>query len=193
MEGEGQEVEERGGGGEREREEVEEGEQKETPPDDAPSLLQSYAGHTLSFSGLLPCVNAQDSPRLTKYWAQRFRLFSRFNEGVCLDEEGWFSATPEKIAEHIAERCRCDLIVDAFCGIGSNAIQFAHTCERVIAIDIDPVKIACAIRNAEIYGVADRIEFILGDYFHIMPQLKVRVQPVNFEPYTRFRVLEERG
>lgn len=63
----------------------------------------------------------------------------------------------------------------------------------MIAIDIDPVKIACAIRNAEIYGVADRIEFILGDYFHIMPQLKVRVQPVNFEPYTRFRVLEERG
>ena len=44
--------------------------------------------------------------------------------------EGWFSATPEKIACHIAERCQCDLIVDAFCGIGSNAIQFAFTCER---------------------------------------------------------------
>lgn len=44
--------------------------------------------------------------------------------------EGWFSATPEKIAEHIAERCRCDLVVDAFCGVGSNTIQFAFTCER---------------------------------------------------------------
>jgi len=44
--------------------------------------------------------------------------------------EGWFSATPEKIAEHIAERCQCDLVVDAFCGVGSNAIQFAFTCER---------------------------------------------------------------
>ena len=43
----------------------------------------------------------------------------------------------------------------------------------VIAIDIDPVKIACAMKNAEIYGVADRIEFIVGDYFHIMPHLKV--------------------
>jgi uncharacterized protein (DUF3084 family) len=39
--------------------------------------------------------------------------------------EGWFSVTPEKIAEHIADRCRCDLIVDAFCGVGGNAIQFA--------------------------------------------------------------------
>ena len=43
----------------------------------------------------------------------------------------------------------------------------------VIAIDIDPVKIACAIRNAEIYGVADRIEFIVGDYFDVMPHVKV--------------------
>lgn len=47
------------------------------------------------------------------------------------------------------------------------------TPSSVVAIDIDPVKIACAIRNAEIYGVADRIEFIVGDYFHIMPHLKV--------------------
>ena len=44
--------------------------------------------------------------------------------------EGWFSVTPEMIAQHIAERCRCDLIVDAFCGVGGNAIQFAFTCER---------------------------------------------------------------
>ena len=47
----------------------------------------------------------------------------------CLPE-GWFSVTPEKIAEYIAERCCCDLIIDAFCGVGGNAIQFAFTCER---------------------------------------------------------------
>lgn len=70
--------------------------------------------------------------------------------------------TPEHIAKHIAERCRCDVIIDAFCGalvlshgllavtlyqlrsaacfagVGGNTIQFALTCERVIAIDIDP-------------------------------------------------------
>lgn len=48
--------------------------------------------------------------------------------------EGWFSVTPEKIAEHIADRCRCDVIVDAFCGVGGNTIQFAFTCERGILI-----------------------------------------------------------
>jgi hypothetical protein len=31
---------------------------------------------------------------------------------------------------HIAERCRADTIIDAFCGSGGNAIQFAFTCER---------------------------------------------------------------
>ena len=39
---------------------------------------------------------------------------------------------------------RCDVIVDGFCGVGGNAIQFAFTCERVIAIDIDPRKIELA-------------------------------------------------
>lgn len=51
---------------------------------------------------------------------------------LALVTEGWFSVTPEKIAEHIAERCRCDVIVDAFCGVGGNSIQFAFTCERGI-------------------------------------------------------------
>lgn len=52
----------------------------------------------------------------------------------------------------------------------------------VIAIDIDPVKIACAVRNAEVYGVRDRIEFIVGDFFHIMPHLKVQSHPIAHVP-----------
>jgi len=43
----------------------------------------------------------------------------------------------------------------------------------VIAIDIDPVRIACAKRNAEIYGNAERIDFIVGDFFELAPKLKV--------------------
>lgn len=48
--------------------------------------------------------------------------------------EGWFSVTPERIAEHIALRVQacfqCELIIDAFCGVGGNAIQFALTGKR---------------------------------------------------------------
>ncbi|KAK4056360.1 putative diacylglycerol O-acyltransferase tgs1 [Microbotryomycetes sp. JL221] len=101
---------------------------------------------------------------MTKYWHQRYRLFSLFDEGCELDLEGWFSVTPEKIAQQIAERCRTNVIVDAFCGVGGNAIQFAMTCEKVIAIDNSPVRLRCAKRNAEIYGVADHIQFVLADF-----------------------------
>ncbi|XP_028396845.1 LOW QUALITY PROTEIN: trimethylguanosine synthase-like [Dendronephthya gigantea] len=108
---------------------------------------------------------------LAKYWHQRYRLFSLYDEGIKMDDESWFSVTPERIAKHIAHRCRCDLIVDAFCGVGGNSIQFAFTCERVIAIDIDPVKVELARNNARIYGVEDRIEFIVGDYMKLAPTL----------------------
>lgn len=40
----------------------------------------------------------------------------------------------------------------------------------MIAIDIDPVKLRCARNNAEVYGVRDRIEFVLGDCMQLLPQ-----------------------
>ncbi|CAG5097607.1 Similar to TGS1: Trimethylguanosine synthase (Homo sapiens) [Cotesia congregata] len=95
-------------------------------------------------------VEVDNDRELMKYWVKRYRLFSRFDQGIKLDRESWFSVTPEKIAMHIAERCRCDTIVDAFCGAGGNAIQFAFTCERVIAIDIDEGKIELARNNAKL-------------------------------------------
>ncbi|XP_041268920.1 trimethylguanosine synthase [Onychostruthus taczanowskii] len=118
-------------------------------------------------------------PELLKYWAQRYRLFSRFDEGIKLDREGWFSVTPEKIAEHIAVRVsqsfNCDIIVDAFCGVGGNAIQFALTSKRVIAIDIDPEKLCLARHNAEVYGVAEHIDFLCGDFMALAAGLRADV------------------
>ncbi|XP_055938794.1 trimethylguanosine synthase-like isoform X2 [Argiope bruennichi] len=116
-----------------------------------------------------------NSKEFKKYWAQRYRLFSLFDDGIRLDKESWFSVTPEKIAYHIAERCACDIIVDAFCGAGGNAIQFAFTCHHVIAIDIDPKKIELAKNNARVYGIQNRIDFIVGDFFSIAPKLKADV------------------
>lgn len=56
-------------------------------------------------------------PEIAKYWAQRYRLFSRFDEGIQLDRESWYSVTPEKIAEHIAsvrQQClACCLLKDS--------------------------------------------------------------------------------
>ena len=42
-----------------------------------------------------------------------------------MDEEGWFSVTPEVIAIRQAERSGGGLVIDCFTGVGGNAIQFA--------------------------------------------------------------------
>ena len=135
---------------------------------------------------------------------QRHRLFSRYSEGCLLDEEGWFSVTPEAIANQIAERCRCDTVIDAFCGVGGNTIAFAKVCERgertsitmrkrvepdfsvilVIAIDNSATRLALARHNAAVYGVVDRIEFILGDFISFAkslqhPSLSPRRRPID--------------
>uniref|UniRef100_A0A915DHJ0 Trimethylguanosine synthase n=1 Tax=Ditylenchus dipsaci TaxID=166011 RepID=A0A915DHJ0_9BILA len=130
----------------------------------------------------------KNDQQIMKYWFQRYRLFSKLNDGVLMDREGWFSVTPERIAEHIADRMAREngsIILDAFTGISTsfstpfilhylyyfgcwcNAIQFALRGAHVYAIDIDPVRLRCAARNAEIYGVSKQITFICGDFFNI--------------------------
>ncbi|KAK0526822.1 putative diacylglycerol O-acyltransferase tgs1 [Tilletia horrida] len=102
-------------------------------------------------------------PELRKYYNYRYELFSLYDAGISLDATSWFSVTPESVAARIAERCRCNTILDAFGGAGGNAIQFAKVCERVVAVEIDPIKVEMARHNARIYGVEDRITFVTGD------------------------------
>ena len=36
---------------------------------------------------------------------------------------GWYSVTPEEIAQYNANKCKSKCILDTFCGAGGNAIQ----------------------------------------------------------------------
>lgn len=49
---------------------------------------------------------------------------------------------------------------------------FFSLCRSVIAIDIDPIRLALAQHNAEVYGVAHRIEFLQGDFLQLAPRLR---------------------
>ena len=60
--------------------------------------------------------------------------------------------------------------------MGGNAIAFAQTCEHVIAIDNDKTRLRLARHNAAIYGVDDRIEFVLGDFIQFAKNLTERGQ-----------------
>ncbi|KAL7593085.1 hypothetical protein Lser_V15G34221 [Lactuca serriola] len=116
------------------------------------------------------------SPKIKKYWLQRYSLFSRYDEGIKMDEEGWFSVTPEEIAVRHAQRSvGGGVVVDCFAGMGGNSIQFASLGYHVIAIDIDPRKVEMASNNAKIYGVDNYIDFIVGDFLQLAPFLKGNV------------------
>lgn len=70
-----------------------------------------------------------------------------------------------------------ETVLDAFCGIGGNTIQFAlsTSCKRVIAVDKDQTAIDCAKHNAKVYGVLDKIEFIVGDVFQLIEERDPRL------------------
>lgn len=104
--------------------------------------------------------NPYTNPKIKKYWVQRHRLFSRFDQGIQLDEQGWYSVTPEQIADHVASRLAelaasgNIVVLDAFCGCGGNSIAFAKQPNiSVIAVDTDRTKLRKAAHNASLYNI----------------------------------------
>ncbi len=87
--------------------------------------------------------------------------FSR--AGVRLDDEGKVSLTPEALALALGERFAGRTVVDAGCGAGGNSIGFARAGCRVVAIERDARRLADARHNANVYGVASQIEFVVGE------------------------------
>lgn len=143
---------------------------------------KKYKKTKICNSRVVPTCIQQD-PRLLRFWHRRYSLFSRFDEGIQLDGESWYSVTPEAIAKKLANRIKCSRIVDAFCGCGGNTIQFAMSGKHVIAIDIDPEKILKAKHNARIYGVEDKITFYVGDFFHFYSTLSnLKVEAIFLSP-----------
>lgn len=106
-----------------------------------------------------------------KYWAQRKRLFSRYDDGIELDKEGWYSVTPEAIANHIAKRIveasstSGLIILDTFCGCGGNAIAFARRPEvsLVVCVDTDLSRLEMAAKNAAIYDIESKKLLFIHD------------------------------
>lgn len=116
-------------------------------------------------------------PRLIqdKYWAQRKRFFSRFDEGIQMDSEGWYSVTPEVIAHHTAARM-CDggesmVVFDLCAGVGGNTIAIAlhPNVSLVVAIEKSRERLDMVAHNARVYDVPDqRVRFIQADVFDVL-------------------------
>lgn len=98
---------------------------------------------------------------LFKYYVNRYNLFSKFDKGIQLDYESWFSVCPEPFAKKIAEKySKYHKVADFCCGCGGNSIQFALNGQDVYSFDVDQDKLERLVNNAEVYGVSDKVKAI---------------------------------
>ena len=89
---------------------------------------------------------------------------------------GWWSVTPEIIAEYTAKLAKKCTVIDGFCGSGGNVIQFSKYCSKVYAIDIDPKKIEICKNNCKVYNCENNIYFIECDFLKIEEYKPIKVK-----------------
>jgi trimethylguanosine synthase len=110
----------------------------------------------------------------------RRELFTRFGEGVQLDEIGLIGVKPEAAALSCASRLPGRTALDAFAGVGGCAIALARTGKRVLSLDVDMGRLRMARHNAGVYGVAGRILFARADARSLVSA--VRVDAIYLDP-----------
>ena len=115
----------------------------------------------------------------------RIRAKDKFSrDDLWIDLEGLRYATHEAVARYRAERLKefgVESIADVSCGVGIQLIFYAMVVERAYGIDIDPLRIEFARRNAEKYGVRN-IEFINADSLAPETVEKVNAEVVFSDP-----------
>ncbi|CAD8061648.1 unnamed protein product [Paramecium primaurelia] len=120
---------------------------------------------------LHPGISIDIPKQIQKFYRKRFFLFKKFNEGIQLDEESWYSVIPEEMSIHIANKLKASSpdsdVIDGFCGSGGLAIQLAKCFKTVICIDIDPIKINNITNNLQVYeSIATVIQMNFLEYTH---------------------------
>ena len=117
--------------------------------------------------------NQDKFPELEKYnpyYIQRFYFFSLFDKGIQMDQESWYSVTPEEISEYIASiipNSNNSIILDAFCGCGGNTISLSKKFKSVIANDLYEEKINMTKNNVKIYNCPDNIIYHANDFLKL--------------------------
>jgi release factor glutamine methyltransferase len=71
----------------------------------------------------------------------------------------------------IAEKLKVnedDVVLDMGTGCGILAVLAAEKAKSVVAVDINPYAIECAVKNAEMNSTKEGLEFRLGDLFQLI-------------------------
>ena len=121
----------------------------------------SVGGATLNVHCEPPIRRGRIPPRREPESQRKRRLFSRWFDGIRVDEEGLFSLTPEALALDMTSGLS-GTVVDGTCGVGALAIAAARQpgVTHVSAVDCRRARLDMARHNAALYDVAHRLEFI---------------------------------
>jgi hypothetical protein len=100
-----------------------------------------------------------DQTLLRRRAARKFALAQQ----MLFTSDGLEQASGEALAAHSAARyASYDRVADLCCGLGGDSLALAHY-TRVLAVDRDPVRLACAEHNAAVHGLSGKISFEFAD------------------------------
>jgi len=106
-----------------------------------------------------------------RYWALRYELFSRFDEGIRVDAAGLYSAKPERISFEAGKLLTGDVVLDAFGGVGASAIGFARNGKKVICVEADAGRCAMIRNNVSVYGLSALVTVVHADVLQVKDRL----------------------
>eukprot|EP01034_Spumella_vulgaris_P028486 gene28486-35343_t len=75
-----------------------------------------------------------------KYWDQRYRFLSKYDQGAILDAESWYSVTAEPIARYITQRCVQEYFAKSK-KLATNSNTAAATAEQSLSVEPTSVHI----------------------------------------------------
>lgn len=109
-----------------------------------------------------------------------------------MDEEGLYSLAQQEIMDQITSRIKGVRVLDAFCGVGGSAIGFARAGKQVLTVDINASRLEMAKFNAELFSVAESIEFRRADILTVLDSEKADTVFLD-PPWGGTIVLEPKG
>lgn len=148
-----------------------------------------------------PMMSKEREEKLRE-WHENAIVEGQRDETLDLTHLGWnFVVPPEVYPPHplglaeivLSEVRDDDRVLDMGTGSGVNAIAAATRSADVVAVDVNPVAVASARQNAELNGLAERIEARQSDVFD---SVSGRFDLIIFDPPFRWfrpRDLWERG
>ncbi len=122
-------------------------------------------------------------PQMKKYWRNRYRIFSKYDQGIIMTKELWYSVTPEDVSIFIAKFLRKSMkdpngrILDLCCGGGGDTIQFLRLFSHVYGIDNKQIHLDCTLNNASVYldssSIQKKLKLMRCDWSYSIDSAKI--------------------